>query len=122
MSNSTTSIFARQLDALYRDVSQHAEFGASDHLYALQRAAVNCSKVELGERKLIARALADAFDRLAQQVDGMPITPDAAREAHALLDQPIKDCLALLIGNVPGFTSSTALVKLQSAMEQVKLA
>ena len=122
MSDSPTSILARQHETLYRNHSQHAEFGASDHLYALQRAAVNCSKAELGERKLIARVLADAFGRLAQQADGMPVSADAAREAHATLDQPIRGCLVLLAGSVPGLTAVAVLVKLVTAMEQVKLA
>ena len=60
---------------------------------------------ELGERKLIARVLAEA-----------------AREAHAMLDQPIKDCLVLLAGSVPGLTAVAVQVRLVTTMEQVKLA
>lgn len=52
----------------------------------------------------------------------MPVTADAARETFVLLDQPLKDCLALLLGAVPGMTATAAITKLLTAMEQVKLA
>lgn len=66
--------------------------------------------------------LAGAFGTLAQQADGMPVTADAARNAFVTLDQPVKDCLALLVGNVPGLDATTVIGKLQTAASQVKLA
>ena len=119
---SPTSIFTRQLEAAYAKHTQHAEFGASDHLYELQRLAVKAAEAETGERKMIASTLAGAFGKLAEQADGMPVTADAAREAFVLLDQPIKDCLTLLLANVPGMTAADAIVKLLTAIGQVKLA
>jgi hypothetical protein len=122
MSDTPISIFARQLEAAYAKHTQHAELGASDHLYELQRLAVRTAKAETGERKMIASALANVFGKLAGQADGMPVTVDAAREAFVALDQPVKDCLALLLGNVPGMTADGAITRLLAAIGRVKLA
>ena len=122
MADTPTSILARQLEAAYAKHTQHAEFGASDHLYELQRLAVRTADAETGERKMIASALASAFGKLSEQAGGMPVTADAARNAFVALDQPIKDCLALLLGNVPGMTASDVLAKLLTAVRQVRLA
>lgn len=54
MPDNTTSLFARQLDAAYAKHSRHAELGASDHLYELQRLAAKSADAETGDRKMIA--------------------------------------------------------------------
>ncbi len=121
MADNTTSLFARQLAATYAKYTAHAEFGASDHLYELQRLAVKTAEAETGERKMIASTLASAFGKLAEQADGMPVTADAARDTFVALDQPIKDCLALVTASVPGMTATAAITKLLTVMAQVKL-
>jgi hypothetical protein len=122
MSDSPSAFLARQLQATYAKHTQHAEFGASDHLYELQRLAARVREAETGERKAVASALSAAFGTLADQADGAAVTADAARETFACLDQPIKDCLTLLVANVPGMTAAGAMAKLADAMAQVKLA
>ena len=122
MSDSPSSFLARQLQATYAKHTQHAEFGASDHLYELQRLAARVRDAETGDRKAMASALAGAFGKLAEQADGSAVTADAARETFARLDQPIKDCLTLLVTTVPGMTATAAIAKLADAMGQVKLA
>jgi hypothetical protein len=122
MADNPTSIFTRQLEAAYAKYTQHAELGASDHLYELQSLAARTAEAETGDRRMVASALANAFGKLAEQADGMPVTADTAREAFGLLDQPIKDCLTLLLAYVPGMTAPDAIAKLLTALGQVKLA
>lgn len=117
MSDSPSSLLTRQLQATYAKHTQHAEFGASDHLYELQRLAARVRDAETGDRKAIASVLAGAFGTLAEQADGSAVTADTARETFVRLDQPIKDCLTLLVTSVLGM-----MAKLAAAMAQAKLA
>jgi len=115
------SIFSRQLETQYRAFSQHAEFGASDHLYQLQNLAWKAYAGEQAARKVICFVLSTVFGRLASAAEGGAVTVDAARATYEHLDQAIKECVDYLASPsaAVGVDVAHALSNLLSAYDRV---
>lgn len=119
----SVSIFSRQLETQYRTFSQHAEFGASDHLYQLQSLAWKAYEGEQGARKVVCFVLSTIFGRLASAAEAGAVTVDAARATYEQLDQAIKECVDYLASPSPavGVDVVSALSKLLSAYDRANL-
>jgi hypothetical protein len=96
MSASQFEFLVHLLERTYQNYTAQGELGASDHLYELQKQSFTCSRSAHGDARALAFAMSLVFGRLASQADGEPVDASAARQVFLDLDQPIKNCLAML--------------------------